>query len=170
MFGHADMLWFSDSNGRPAAPPENVKVFTRNSTAPPIPMRAWSTKIENPRSGARRQQLVRARRLRQQLQRRIPPPFPVSPVSRRILQRLFRYDTAGVRKFAKYLSSLSRPIDPRSEKGHYYLLNNYNRLFRQRQECVLSIKIRPIRLHDSALLDPQHRRQPERSPYLVEAL
>jgi phospholipase C len=32
----------------------------------------------------------------------------------------------GVGPIVKYLRSLPRPIDPRCEPGHYYLLNNYN--------------------------------------------
>jgi phospholipase C len=32
----------------------------------------------------------------------------------------------GVKEIVKYLRSLPQPIDPRCEKGHYYLLNNYN--------------------------------------------
>ena len=32
----------------------------------------------------------------------------------------------GVEPIVSYLKSLPRPIDPRCEEGHYYLLNNYN--------------------------------------------
>jgi phospholipase C len=32
----------------------------------------------------------------------------------------------GVKPILHYLKSLPRPIDPRCEPGHYYLLNNYN--------------------------------------------
>jgi phospholipase C len=32
----------------------------------------------------------------------------------------------GVKPILNYLQSLPRPIDPRCEPGHYYLLNNYN--------------------------------------------
>ncbi|MBV8730118.1 MAG: phosphoesterase [Acidobacteriia bacterium] len=32
----------------------------------------------------------------------------------------------GVQPILNYLSSLPRPIDPKCEPGHYYLLNNYN--------------------------------------------
>jgi phospholipase C len=32
----------------------------------------------------------------------------------------------GVAVIANYLQSLKRPVDPRCEDGHYYLLNNYN--------------------------------------------
>jgi phospholipase C len=34
-------------------------------------------------------------------------------------------DAPGVGVLVNYLRSLSRPIDPRCERGHYYLLNNY---------------------------------------------
>ena len=32
----------------------------------------------------------------------------------------------GVAPIVNYLQSLPRPVDPRCEAGHYYLLNNYN--------------------------------------------
>src|SRR6202035_4104398 len=32
----------------------------------------------------------------------------------------------GVGPIVSYLKSLPTPVDPRCEKGHYYLLNNYN--------------------------------------------
>ncbi len=32
----------------------------------------------------------------------------------------------GVAPIVNYLQSLPRPVDPRCEAGHYYILNNYN--------------------------------------------
>ncbi len=127
MFGHADMIWFSDANGKAAAPPNNVKVFTKKFDGAPNPDEGVVAQIENPGSGGGDQQLVFRRRLRQQFQCRLPAAIcRVAGVRRGSYSDCSDPTQAGVKEIVKYLSSLSRPIDPRCEKGHYYLLNNYN--------------------------------------------
>ncbi len=127
MFGHADMLWFSDSNGRPAAPPENVKVFTKKFDGTANPDEGVVTEIENPDPAPGTNNWYVQDGYGNSFNAGFPPPFPVSPVSGGGSYSDCSDTTQpGVKEIVKYLSSLSRPIDPRCEKGHYYLLNNYN--------------------------------------------
>ena len=56
-----------------------------------------------------------------------PPPYTASPVSGGGSYTDCADTTQpGVKPIVNYLKSLPRPIDPRCEAGHYYLLNNYN--------------------------------------------
>src|SRR5271163_1127813 len=48
MFGHADMIWYSDANGNPATPPEKVKVFTQPYQEGANPDAGTVSEIENP--------------------------------------------------------------------------------------------------------------------------
>jgi phospholipase C len=52
MFGHADMIWYSDASGRPATPPENVKVFTQPYQGGTNPDAGTVSEIENPNPAA----------------------------------------------------------------------------------------------------------------------
>ena len=66
MFGHADAIWFSDGNGHPAVPPENVKVYTAcadsaNVNPCPNPDAGTVSQIENPNPAPGHQQLVQPR-------------------------------------------------------------------------------------------------------------
>ena len=56
-----------------------------------------------------------------------PPPYTVSPVSGGgSYSDCLDSRAPGVQAVLDYLATLPRPIDPRCEPGHYYLLNNYN--------------------------------------------
>jgi phospholipase C len=113
MLGHGDAIWFSDANGKAAEPPEGTTVYAGtpdagivNEVENPDPAPGtnnWYTEdgyggggFGGPNSGG----------------------GSYSDCS----------DTQqpGVKEVVKYLKSLPQPIDPRCEKGHYYLLNNYN--------------------------------------------
>jgi phospholipase C len=126
MFGHADAIWFSDAKGLPAAPPENVEVFKKFDGAS-NPDAGVVNEIENPDPAAGTNNWYSEDGYGNSFNAGFPPPFPVSPVSGGgSYSDCSDATQPGVKEIVKYLSSLARPIDPRCEKGHYYLLNNYN--------------------------------------------
>ncbi|MGA2421458.1 MAG: alkaline phosphatase family protein [Candidatus Acidiferrum sp.] len=113
MFGHGDAIWFSDGNGNPLPAPHNVEAGagTLNSGVvdevenpnPAIGTNNWYSQdgygagsFGSPSSGGGSY---------------TDCSDPAQP---------------GVAPILEYLRSLPRPIDPRCEAGHYYLLNNYN--------------------------------------------
>jgi len=108
MFGHADAIWFSDANGNPAAPPDSSEVENPN----PAPgTNNWYTEDgygQDKNAGHR-------------------PPFAAAPAfGGGSYSNCSDPDQPGVKQILDYLAALPRPIDPRCEPGHYYLLNNYN--------------------------------------------
>jgi phospholipase C len=124
MFGHGDAIWFSDGNGNPETPPENKTVFApgpdagvvyeiENPNPQPGTNNWWiqdgygnSNNAGYPPSGS-------------------PPSYPVSPVSGGgSYSNCSDQSQPGVGPIVNYLQALG--VDPRCEKGHYYLLNNYN--------------------------------------------
>jgi phospholipase C len=108
MFGHGDVIWFSDSNGNPAAPPNPSEVENPN----PAPgSNNWYTEdgYGQDKNAGHRPPFVAA------------PPFGGGSYS-----NCSDPNQPGVKQILDYLASLPRPIDPRCEPGHYYLLNNYN--------------------------------------------
>ena len=61
------------------------------------------------------------------------------------------------------LSQRSIDIDPRCQKGHYYLLNNYNPgYFGNGKNAYIDQNPANTPFHDSTLFNAQHRRRPER--------
>jgi phospholipase C len=113
MLGTGDGIWFSDGNGNPARPPHNQMMAAGSPNAgvvdeienpnPQVGTNNWYTEdgygsgsYGSPSSGG--------------------GTYSACADS----------DAAGVRQVVRYLKSLPTPIDPRCEKGHYYLLNNYN--------------------------------------------
>jgi phospholipase C len=111
MFGHADMIYFSDANGNPAVPPNGQQVFTGtvdqgivNQIENPNPAMGtnnWYTEDGYGGGGFG------------------------SPVSGGGSYSACADTTQpGVKPIVDYLKKLR--IDPNCEPGHYYLLNNYN--------------------------------------------
>jgi phospholipase C len=113
MLGHGDAIWFSDGNGNPLAPPENVLVDPGTNNSGVV------AEIENPN----------------------PAPgtnnwytedgygsggFGSHASGGGSYSACADPTQPGVKELTKYLHALPRPIDPRCEQGHYYLLNNYN--------------------------------------------
>ena len=113
MFGHGDAIWFSDGKGNALPPPHNVEVGTGTANAGVV------DEVENPN--------------------------PASGTNNWYTEDGYGggsygspsygggsytdcADTSqpGVGPIVKYLQSLPRPINPRCQSGHYYLLNNYN--------------------------------------------
>ena len=113
MLGHGDMIWFSDGKGNPAVPPHNVEVAAGTANAGIV------DEVENPN--------------------------PATNTNNWYSEDGYgggSYGTAsygggsytdcsdstqpGVAPIRKYLKSLPNPVKPNCQKGHYYLLNNYN--------------------------------------------
>jgi phospholipase C len=113
MLGHGDMIWFSDGAGHSLVPPHQVQVATGTINEGVV------DEIENPN--------------------------PAPGTNNWYSQDGYGGGSAGSASFGggsysdcadpkqpgvstvvHYLESLRRPIDPRCEAGHYYLLNNYN--------------------------------------------
>ena len=113
MLGHGDAIWFSDGNGHAATPPNNQVVQAGGPNAGTV------SEIENPN--------------------------PAKGTNNWYTEDGYgggSYGSAsygggsytacadttqpGVAPIENYLKSLPKPIDPRCEAGHYYLLNNYN--------------------------------------------
>ncbi|MEH2487241.1 alkaline phosphatase family protein [Bradyrhizobium sp. AZCC 2230] len=121
MFGHADALWFSDSDGKPAAPPNGVQVFGGTPDAGIVHM------IENPNPASDTNNWYTEDGYGNSFNSGFPPPFSVAPASGGgSYSDCSDPNQPGVKPIRDYLQSLPRPIDPHCEPGHYYLLNNYN--------------------------------------------
>jgi phospholipase C len=121
MFGHADMIWFSDGNGHPAAPPNGVQVFGGTPDAGTV------NQIENPNPAPGTNNWYTEDGYGGGGNGGFPPPFATSPVfGGGSYSNCSDPAQPGVKPILDYLRGLHRPIDPRCEAGHYYLLNNYN--------------------------------------------
>jgi phospholipase C len=108
MFGHGDAIWFSDSNGNAAVPPD-------------------SSEIENPNPAPGTNNWYTEDGYGQDKNAGHGPPFADDPAyGGGSYSNCADPNQPGVKQILDYLASLPRPIDPRCEAGHYYLLNNYN--------------------------------------------
>jgi phospholipase C len=121
MFGHADMIWFSDGNGHPAVPPHNEEVWTGTLNAGTVdeienPNPAPSTNnwyAEDGYGGGGFGNFTN-------------PPTAAPSFGGGSYSECKDGSQPGVGQIRHYLSTLNPPIDPRCQEGHYYLLNNYN--------------------------------------------
>jgi phospholipase C len=113
MLGHGDAIWFSDGKGHPAVPPHGVEVGKGSKNAGVVdeienPNPAYETNnwfIEDGYGGGSYGSASYGGGSYSDCSDRTQP---------------------GVSPIRDYLKNLPTPIDPRCEKGHYYLLNNYN--------------------------------------------
>jgi phospholipase C len=121
MFGHANMIWFSDPNGKPAVPPEGVQVYTGTPDAGTV------HEVENPNPAAGTNNWYTEDGYGESFNAGFPPPYTAEPVfGGGSYSNCSDPKQPGVKPILDYLRSLPRPIDPRCKPGHYYLLNNYN--------------------------------------------
>jgi len=121
MFGHADAIWFSDSNGSPAVPPNGQQVFTGGPDAGTV------HEIENPNPALGTNNWYTEDGYGESYNAGFPPPYSAHAVyGGGSYSNCSDLTQPGVKPIVDYLKSLPRPIDPRCEPGHYYLLNNYN--------------------------------------------
>jgi phospholipase C len=127
MLGHGDAIWFSDSAGNPAKPPQNLKVFTQSYLGGPNPDAGTVDEVENPNPASGTNNWYTQDGYGKNANAGLPPPFPVAPVSGGgSYSDCSDPDAPGVKPIVEYLASLPHPIDAHCEAGHYYLLNNYN--------------------------------------------
>jgi phospholipase C len=121
MFGHGDMLWFSDVNGKPTSPPNGTQVFTGTPDAGTV------NEVENPNPASGTNNWYTEDGYGNSFNAGFPPPYSAAPVSGGgSYTDCADPKQPGVAAIWNYLASLPRPIDPHCEPGHYYLLNNYN--------------------------------------------
>ncbi|MGA9308041.1 MAG: alkaline phosphatase family protein [Candidatus Sulfotelmatobacter sp.] len=125
MFGHADAIWFSNSLGAPAEPPNNKLVFTEKYDGGPNPDEGTVDQVENPNPASGTNNWYSEDGYGNSYNAGYPPPYTVSPVNGGgSYSDCSDPSQPGVGPIVSYLKSLH--IDPRCEPGHYYLLNNYN--------------------------------------------
>ncbi len=125
MLGHGDAIWFSDGHGHPAVPPENKKVFTAPYQGGPNPDAGVVNEIENPNPAAGTNNWWIEDGYGNTNNAGYPPPYTASPVSGGgSYSDCSDPAQPGVGPVVTYLNSIG--IDPHCQKGHYYLLNNYN--------------------------------------------
>jgi phospholipase C len=113
MFGHGDMIWFSDGKGNPAVPPHNEEVANGTPNAGVV------DEIENPNPAAGTNNWYTEDGYG-------GGSFGKASYGGGSYSNCADTSQPGVAPIVNYLKSLKTPIDPRCEAGHYYLLNNYN--------------------------------------------
>jgi phospholipase C len=113
MLGHGDAIWFSDGNGHPAVPPSNVEVAKGTANAGVV------NEIENPNPAAGTNNWYTEDGYG-------GGSYGSPSYGGGSYTACADKSQPGVEPIVTYLKSLPNPIDPRCEKGHYYLLNNYN--------------------------------------------
>ena len=127
MFGHGDALYYSDENGHALVPPNGVKVFTAPYNGGANPDAGTVSEIENPNPAANTNNWYTEDGYGVANNEGFPPPYTAEPVSGGgSYSNCSDTTQPGVAPIVNYLKSLSRPIKPNCEAGHYYLLNNYN--------------------------------------------
>jgi phospholipase C len=113
MLQFGDALWFSDASGQPAMPPHGQLVWAGTPNAGVV------DEIENPNPAPRTNNWY--------LEDGYGAGGKGSPASGGgSYSACADLGQPGVAPIVAYLRSLPRPIDPKCEPGHYYLLNNYN--------------------------------------------
>jgi phospholipase C len=113
MFGHGDMIWFSDGYGNPAVPPHNVEVDSGTANAGIV------DEVENPNPAKGTNNWYAEDGYG-------GGSYGSASYGGGSYSNCSDLSQPGVKEIVKYLQSLNQPIDPRCEQGHYYLLNNYN--------------------------------------------
>jgi phospholipase C len=113
MFGHGDALYFTDGKGNAAMPPNYVTVN------PGTPNAGVVAEVENPNPAAGTNNWYKEDGYG-------GGSFGSPSFGGGSYSNCSSTTDPGVAPIVAYLSSLPTPIDPRCEKGHYYLLNNYN--------------------------------------------
>jgi phospholipase C len=113
MFGHGDMIWFSDENGFPTTPPNGVQVFAGTPNAGVV------SEVENPNPAAGTNNWY--------TEDGYGNGGYGSPASGGgSYVNCSDPNQPGVQAIRSYLAALPRPIDPHCEEGLFYLVNNYN--------------------------------------------
>ena len=126
MFGHGDAIWFANADGSPGKPPQNASVFSTYDGAA-NPDKGVVQEIENPNPAPGTNNWYTEDGYGISHNAGHAAPYSAAPVSGGgSYSDCSDPNAPGVKAVRAYLASLPRPIDPRCEPGHYYLLNNYN--------------------------------------------
>jgi phospholipase C len=113
MFGHGDAIWFSDGKGHAAVPPHNVKVASGTPNAGIV------DEVENPNPAVGTNNWYEEDGYG-------GGSYGSPSYGGGSYTNCADRSQPGVEPIVSYLRSLPNPIEPHCEKGHYYLLNNYN--------------------------------------------
>jgi phospholipase C len=113
MLGHGDAIWFSDGAGHVQKPPHNTEVAIGSANQGIV------DEVENPNAAAGTNNWYSQDGYG-------GGSFGAASFGGGSYTDCSDESQPGVAPIVKYLHSLPRPIDPRCEPGHYYLLNNYN--------------------------------------------
>jgi phospholipase C len=113
MFGHGDMIYFSDGKGNAAVPPHNQEVAAGTPNAGVV------DEVENPNPAAKTNNWYSEDGYG-------GGSFGAASYGGGSYSDCADTTQPGVAPIVNYLKSLPTPIDPRCQAGHYYLLNNYN--------------------------------------------
>ena len=113
MFGHGDMIYFSDGKGNPATPPHNVEVAAGTKNAGIV------DEVENPNPATNTNNWYTEDGYG-------GGSFGAASYGGGSYTNCADTTQPGVTPIVTYLKSLKTPIKPNCEAGHYYLLNNYN--------------------------------------------
>jgi phospholipase C len=111
MLGHGDAIWFSDGNGNPTVPPNNVVAQPGSANAGVV------NEVENPNPAAGTNNWYTEDGYG-------GGSFGSPSYGGGSYTDCADITQPGVAPIRKYLSELH--VNPRCEPGHYYLLNNYN--------------------------------------------
>ncbi len=113
MLGHGDAIWFSDGKGNAATPPHNVEVAAGTPNAGVV------DEVENPNPASGTNNWYKQDGYGN-------GSYGSASSGGGSYTNCADMSQPGVAPIVNYLQSLSRPINPNCEPGHYYLLNNYN--------------------------------------------
>ncbi len=113
MLGSGDAIWFANSRGNPARPPENVLVAKGSPNAGIV------NEIENPNPAAGTNNWYTEDGYG-------GGSFGSASYGGGTYSECSDPSQPGVGAVTNFLASLARPIDPHCDPRHYYLLNNYN--------------------------------------------
>jgi phospholipase C len=113
MLGHGDMIWFSNGKGAPLQPPHNTEVAKGTANAGVV------DEIENPNAAPGTNNWYAEDGYG-------GGSYGSPSYGGGSYTDCADLSQPAVAEIVHYLRSLPRPIDPRCQPGHYYLLNNYN--------------------------------------------
>ena len=113
MFGHGDMIWFSDGKGNPATPPHNVTVAAGTANAGIV------DEVENPNPAASTNNWYTEDGYG-------GGSYGAASYGGGSYTNCADTTQPGVAPIVNYLKSLQTPIAPNCDPGHYYIMNNYN--------------------------------------------
>jgi phospholipase C len=113
MFGHGDMIWFSDGKGNPLTPPHDQEVGKGTANAGVV------DEVENPNPAKNTNNWYSEDGYG-------GGSFGSASYGGGSYTDCSDKTQPGVAPILDYLKSLPTPIASRCQKGHYYLLNNYN--------------------------------------------